>query len=124
MEKIDHKVLTQTYKYFLETGGHNIRSRPLQHDLQIDKKTLDTSIKRLEKLGYIECNNQSNLEIPYNLSKEGIYFAQKEQKNIFQKILSNTAIKWTIKVIGFILVYLLGLYTNEIKELINKLVGN
>lgn len=118
MKKIDRKIIVKSYEYFEKNGQLFLRPRSLQNDLKIDENTVNKSIERLEKLGYIEFNDKASAGILYQLSNKGIEFAQQNMKSFLEKVIKNKVLQG---VFGFIVSYLLGLYTEEIKAFINQL---
>lgn len=124
MQKTDHKIVIKSYEYFSKNATLFIKPKSLQHDLKINRAIFKKAIERLEKLGYIEFNSSASTGIPYQLSATGIAYAQQNTKSFFEKIDSNNIVKCTFRALGFAMVYLLGLYTEEIKALINQLFKN
>jgi hypothetical protein len=124
MQKIDHKIIVKSYEYFSKNAQLFIRPQSLKHDLKIDEKTLNKAIERLGKIGHLEFNNNASSGSPYQLSEKGITYAQQNTKSFFEKFCTNRIVKRIFGSISFIVVYFLGLYTDEIKSLINKLFEN
>lgn len=119
MQIIDRKIILKSYEYFLQNTQLFICQKSLQHDLRLDEKTFNKALERLKILGFIEYNDRASSGIPYQLSDKGIQFAQSNIKTFFEKIAANTVVRWSVRLLGFVLAYILGLYTGEIKSLIN-----
>jgi len=124
MEKIDQKIIIKSYEYFSKNAQLFIRPRSLQHDLKIEEHILNKAVERLAKLGYIEFNDRASGGIQYQLSEKGVDYAQKNKKSFFEKFYLNRIVQRMFSTIIFIVAYLFGLYTEEIKTLINKIFEN
>lgn len=124
IQKKDHKVILKCYEYFSKNSDLKVKKRSLLHDLKFNEHELRNILERLRKMNYLENKIVSGDNWPYQLSEKGLEYSQKHTKSFFEKITTNKVLKWLFGVVSFIVVYLLGLFTDEIKLFLETSLGN
>ena len=110
MEKLDKKVLKKMYKQFIENATLYVNFKKIGAKLNVPKEKLNKSVDRLIFQELCIFRNDEIVE----LTQKGIETSKKVSKQFYKKI------NW-LGIVSYIIVFLLGLFTNEIKDLILKL---
>jgi hypothetical protein len=112
MKRIDKKVLKTIYKQFLKTRqNYQLKTKSIAHELKKDIEEIHKSVDILIGMKYVKIEGRAEGTCYISLTDEGMKESRSFSKPFYEKL------DW-LKILGWIIAFLLGLFADEIKDLI------